>query len=234
MRLCLAAAAMLTALPLAAQEVVSEPRHIIVSGEGQIRAAPDIATLSVGVRSEAETTGDALDDASVAMAAILDRLAAEGIAAADVRTGTVRLAPIYAEAAISGRRQITGYRATNAVTVTLRDLAALGGALSAVVGEGANDVSGISFGLDDPGPLMDAARRAAVVDAAARAALYAEAAGVELGPVVRIDETGGGYMPFDAPIVEARLASAPQFDVPISAGEIELTARVTLVYAIAE
>jgi len=82
---------------------------------------------------------------------------------------------------------------------------------------------------------MEAARRDAVADAAAKAALFAEAAGVDLGDLLRLEEAGaGGYYPMDAPIAEARLASSPQYDVPVSAGEITVSASVTLVYAIAD
>lgn len=227
------AAVFALALPLAAP--AQEARTIIVTGTGEASAPPDMATLNLGVRAEAASTAEALDETSLATRAILDSLSRAGLAPADIRTGTVRLTPIYSEGSFSGRRQISGYRATNSLQVTVRDLDGLGAVMSSVVGEGANELNGLQFGIDDPAALMDAARRDAVADAAAKAALFAEAAGVELGDLIRLEEAGaGGYYPLDAPMAEARLASAPQYDVPVAAGEITVSANVTLVYAIAD
>lgn len=119
----------------------------------------------------------------------------------------------------------------NTVRVRVRDLEKLGEILQAVLNDGANDLSGLSFGLQDPRPVEDTARHAAVMDALAKAQLLADAAGVALGPVLTITEGGGGSQPmFDAPMARMELASP----VPVSAGETVISQRVTLVFSLGE
>ncbi len=114
--------------------------------------------------------------------------------------------------------------------VRVRDLAALGGILDTVIADGANDFNGLRFGLQDPAPLMDEARRRAVDDAMARAALLAGAAGVTLGPVLSIDDQGGSR-PMPMAEMAMRMSAGA---APVAAGELTLTANVAMVFAIAE
>ncbi len=213
------------------------PRQIIVTGTGEVSLPPDMATVVVGVQAEAEAAADALDQASAATLAILARLDVEGVDAADIRSGAVRLQPRYSNSVLSSGQQIIGYRAVNSVTVEVLDLDRLGGLLAALVGDGANRLDRVSFGLQDPSAATDDARRLAVAEAIRRADLYAMAAGVTVGDVMTITEQGGGgYRALNAePIVMAEMAaSSPSFDVPIAPGEIDLSATITMVFAIAE
>lgn len=205
-------------------------RRIAVTGEGQVEAAPDMAVITLGVRQEDREAQAAMQATSAAVAAMLERLAELGIAPRDLQTRELSLSPVWSERSGSGaeRRQITGFVAANTVVVRVRDLAALGGILDAVLAEGANDFGGLRFDLQDPAPLAEEARRRAVADAMARAALLAEAAGVELGPVLSIDEHGG-VMP---KAEMAMLMSAA--GAPVAAGEVSVTANVSMVFAIGE
>lgn len=229
----------LLALGLAAVLALSAPLHaddparqITVTGEGVVEAAPDMATVSLGVVTEARTAAAALRANSEDMAAILSRLAEAGIADRDMQTSGLSVNPRWDNRSTSGGRpQITGFVASNQLTVRVRELAALGGLLDTLVGEGANNLGGISFGLQEPRPLQDEARRRAVADARARASLFAEAAGVTLGAVISIDELGGG-MP--RPQVLGRMEMALSADaVPVAAGELSLRAQVQMVFALA-
>jgi len=113
------------------------------------------------------------------------------------------------------------------VTVRVRALDSLGGVLDAAVGQGANNLYGLSFGLQEPEPKLDEARRDAIADARRKAELYALAAGVTLGEVVSISEQTG----YDRPMPEMRAASfAKDSGVPVAEGELSLTASVTVVY----
>jgi uncharacterized protein YggE len=116
------------------------------------------------------------------------------------------------------------------VTVVLRDLDALGGVLDAVLGDGANSLGGLSFGMSDDAALRDEARRAAVADATAKARVLAEAAGVMLGPLEEIVEGGG----FDGPLPRARMDMAMAEAVPVAPGELTISATVTMTWAIGE
>ncbi|HCP80129.1 MAG TPA: hypothetical protein DIT67_00515 [Octadecabacter sp.] len=217
--------------PVAAQE-----RTITVSGRGEISVEPDMATVIIGVQSEAEVAASALDDASAATAAILATLDGEGVLVEDIRSGAIRLNPRYSQSVLSSGTQIVGYQAINSVEVEVRDLDRLGGLLAAVVGDGANRLDGVQFGLQDPQAATDEARRRAVVEAARLAALYASAAGIEVGDILTLSEAGsGGYRPIMTDQREMVMNSAsPQYDVPVSPGKIDLNAAVVIVYAIEE
>lgn len=220
------------ATPSAAQDLM---RTITVVGRGEISVEPDMATITIGVQSEADVAADALDAASVATAAILATLDVEGVLPEDIRSGAIRLNPRYSQSVLSSGTQIVGYQAVNSVVVQVNDLTRLGGLLAAVVGDGANRLDGVRFGLQDEGAARDEARRRAVVEGARLAALYAGAAGVSLGDLMMMNEGGSGGQPMMdmAPVVVMEMAtSSPRYDVPIATGKIELNASISLVYAI--
>lgn len=219
-------------VPLWAQ---TEPT-ITVAGEGTVTAIPDMATVSIAIQTEAPLAADAMDQASAATANVLATLDTTDIAPADIQSGAIRLNPVYSSSVLSSGNEITGYRAVNAIDVRVRDLDVLGGLLADVVGDGANRLGGVRFGLQEPETYLDEARRAAVAEGARLAGLYAEAAGVPLGDLLRLDETGsGGYQPMRAePVMLEMAASSPSFDVPVALGEITLRANVTMVYLIGE
>ncbi|SLN20665.1 SIMPL domain-containing protein [Pseudooctadecabacter jejudonensis] len=227
--MCVVATLVLAGVSAKADEAA---RTISVTGMGEVSLPPDMATIRLGVQTEGEAAAQALDAASAATLAILGRLDAEGVAAADVQSGAVQLRPRYSNSVISSGQQIVGYHATNTVVVQVRDLDDLGGLLAALVGDGANRLDGVSFGLQDPSAAMDEARRRAVADALARAALYAEASGVAVGDVLQIAEQGAPqYRALRAePVMMEAMASAPSFDVPVAAGEIEVSASINMVF----
>ncbi|MGD9866243.1 MAG: SIMPL domain-containing protein [Pseudodonghicola sp.] len=208
------------------------PRQISVTGEGVVEAAPDMATITLGVTHEAAEAQQAMRATSEAVGKMLERLAGMGIASRDLQTRELSLSPVWSEIKddSEGRQQITGFVASNTVLVRVRDLNALGGILDAVIAEGGNDFSGLRFAVQEPAPLQDAARKAAVADAMARAKLLAEAAGVTLGPVLTMQDQGGG-MPMPMAEMSMRMGAAK---MPVAAGEISVTANVSMVFSIAE
>ncbi len=215
-------AAVLALAPLAAP---AEGARLTVTGEGSAAAVPDMATVSLGVTAQDPEAGAAMDQASRAAADILARLDGLNIAPRDRQTSDIGLQPVWSRYDSDDRR-ITGYEATNSLTVRVRDLESLGDVLAAVTEGGANRLSGLTFGLQEPGPVMDAARRDAVADAMARAGVLAEAAGETLGPILSISEAGGSA---PMPMMEmARMASAP-----VAAGEQVVSAQVTVVFSLA-
>jgi len=228
----LAPLALAIALFAASAPAQDAPRTITVSGMGEVAAAPDMAIVNVGATSEAETAAEALSATSVAVTAALEVLTGAGIEARDLQTSSVSLSPrMVWPTDGNGAPRIEGYVASNQVTARVRDLERLGEVLDAVVSSGANTLSGVSFELSEPRAAEDAARRAAVTDARARAALYAEAAGVALGPVQQISEEGSA-----APMQRMMAAEAAMSDaaVPVAPGELTISARVRIVFAIAQ
>ena len=228
--------AMLAATVAVAPVLADTPRQITVSGQGQVSVDPDMATVTLGVQTEGQTPAEALDQASAATAAILAALETQDIADKDIRSGAVRLNPRYSSSVLSSGSQIVGYSAVNTVNVQVNDLSMLGGLLTELVGEGANRLDSVAFGLKDPTAALDEARRRAVAEGARLAALYAEAAGVTIGSLVTLSDSGSsGYRAMRAePVMLEMAASAPSYDVPLAPGQIDLTANVLMVYAIAE
>lgn len=202
---------------------------ITVTGEASIPATPDMATVSLGVTTEGKTAAEAMSANSEALAGVIARLTAAGIAEQDLQTTSLSLNPNWVGYDAGQTPTISNYIATNMLNVRVRDLAALGGVLDASIADGANTLNGITFELAMPRPVLDEARKAAVADAAAKAALYAAAAGVSLGKVMSISEQQnyGGPMPV---FMDAKAASP----VPVATGQIALQTSVSITYQIAE
>ena len=215
--------------PAQAQE--DQVARLSVSGTGEAAAAPDMATIRLGMTAQEETAAEALDATSDVVGRILARLAEFEIAPRDMQTSGLSLNPVYRRFDRNENQppEIVAFQATNQLSVRVRDLDRLGDILGAVTGDGANTLDGLSFGVSDPQPLLDEARRAAVADARQKAELYAEAAGVTLGRVLSLGEQGGGR-PYPAPMAEMRMASADA--VPIAQGETGYSAAVTMVFEI--
>lgn len=224
-----ALACLALAMPLRAETQMVPT--ITVTGEGNVEAAPDIATIQLGVTSTGKTAAEALAANNAAMEAVMARLTAAGIAARDLQTTGLSVNPNWTgyESSSVGGPQISGYTASNMLTVRVRALEGLGGVLDAAVSDGANTLNGLSFGLADPKPVLDAARKAAVADATARATLLAEAAGVKLGQVVSITEGDVASAP-----VMVMEKFAQDAGVPTAGGEVGYSANVTVVWQLAE
>ena len=221
------------ALPLAGAawaQQAPQAAQITVTGEAAVQAVPDMATVSLGVTTVAATAAEAMAANTAALAQVIERLKAAGIEPRDLQTASLSLNPNWTGYDSSNQPQtITGYTASNQLSVRVRDVSKLGAVLDAAITDGANTLNGISFELAEPRPVLDQARKAATEDARARAELLAAAAGVKLGRVLSISEGGGYGGPM--PMFKADAASAP---VPVEAGEIGLSAAVTVTFEIVQ
>jgi hypothetical protein len=198
---------------------------------GETKIAPDMASINLGVQADAKTAAAAMAADAQRMTAVLAALKAAGVAAKDIQTSGLTLNAQYAyEQNLPPR--LTGYQAANQVTVTVHDLARLGAAVDAVVGAGANQVNGISFGLNDPTAAENAAREAAVKALAAKADLYARATGYRVSRLVSLSE-GGGYAAPPQPMAMMRMMKAEAVSTPVSPGELNVRIEVTGLYELA-
>ena len=128
-------------------------RVVTVTGEGTVQASPDLATLSIGVTTQGDTAASALGSNSAALAKVMDRLRAAGIEDRDLQTSGLSLNPNWTSDE-SGNSRISGYVASNQLTVRVRALPMLGAVLDAAVADGANTLNGLTFGLADPKPAL--------------------------------------------------------------------------------
>jgi uncharacterized protein YggE len=204
-------------------------KSITVTGEGKVKVKPDTASLSVGVQASAATATEALNQANTSAAALITALKSAGIADNDIATSGLSIYPQYGPAG----NTITGYQASNNVTVTVRDITRTGPVIDAAAAAAGNNISvgGVSFYVDDTEALIGAARADAINNAKKRAGEYAAAAGVTVGSVVQISEASVNtpipqFYPAAA-ASDASLASAP---TPIQTGTQDLTVSVTVVY----
>ncbi|MGI9500803.1 MAG: SIMPL domain-containing protein [Geminicoccaceae bacterium] len=205
-----------------------DQRRITVTGKGEAKVVPDIALMSIGVETEARAPSEALSENASRMTAVMAKLKDAGIAEKDMQTRQLSIWPVYTDRSQSNTPpKISGYRAGNQLSVTLRDIERIGEILDQTVADGANTVNGPSFSVAEPEPLYQEARDAAVKDAIAKAERYAKAAGVPLGEIISISEAGGGPVMARQMRVEAMAASTP-----VAAGESTFSASVTMVFAI--
>jgi uncharacterized protein YggE len=204
------------------------PPTITVNGEATISVPPDLAQIDSGVTTEAKTAREASEANNKAMGIVLLALKNGGIAEMDFQTSRLSLSPQSAP----GRNpnapfQITGYRASNRVTVTIRDITKVADTIDVLVGAGANEISGISFSVSKASKLLDDARSEAIADARRKAEIYAKAASISLGAPLSIsEETTPGPVPYRK-MVAGMAASAP-----VAQGEETLRVTVSVSYEI--
>jgi uncharacterized protein len=220
-----AAFALLVGAPAVAQSDL--PSAISVTGEASISVPPDLAAVDAGVASDAKTAREASEANNAAMAKVLAALKAANIDAKDIQTSRLSLQPQYAPNR-AGPSSVVGYRASNRVSVRIRDVSKIAGVIDTLVGAGANDIGNISFEVSQASKLLDDAREKAVADARRKAEIYAKAAGVTLGAPLSISEEGAPQPVFRAKMA-APLAAAP---TPIAQGEETLSISVSVTWAI--
>jgi uncharacterized protein YggE len=216
----------LAAAPAMAQDAPA--RTIAVSGSGEASAAPDVASLGLGVAVRRPTAGEAFAAAAEAARAVLKALTDSGLAAADMQTADISLSPAWSPGPDGQPPRPDGYEARHTLRVTVRALDRLGATLDAAAAAGATDIGGIVFDIADRSALLAEARRAAVADARAAAALLAEAAGARLGAPLAIAEGGQGG-PW--PVMRAQMDMAPAAS-PVAPGQTTVSAHVSITFAL--
>lgn len=208
----------------------SLPRIITVSGMGEVKVKPDMATVSTGVTSEAPNARAALAKNNTAMTAVINALKAAGVTEEDIQTSNFNVSPLYApmQPGQISSPQISSYQVSNQVTARIKSLNKLGATLDALVQAGSNQINGISFDLNEPKQHVDDARKKAIADAKAKAELYANAAGVSVGGVVQISEVSasGPVMPLEL----RTMSVAADASVPIAAGQNTISTNITVTF----
>jgi uncharacterized protein len=220
-----AIAGALLAAPGWAQTQSDFPSAISVTGEATVSVPPDVAQVDGGVTSEAKTAREASDANNVAMAKVLSALKGAGIAEKDYQTSRLSLQPQYAPNR-PGPSPIVGYRASNHVTIRVRDVTKIANVIDTLVGAGANEIGGINFMVSQASKLLDDARAQAVADARRKAEIYAKAAGVTLGAPLSISEEGA-----PGPLFRTKMAPMAAA-TPVAQGEETLSVTVNVSWAI--
>lgn len=222
---CLVLAAHQADAQTIAQPVISGTR-LDVSAEGAVTRAPDIAMISAGVVTQAPTASTAMQENASRMSATVAALKAAGVADRDIQTASLSLSPQYRYAE-NKAPEITGYQASNQVSVRFRDIKRAGKILDTLVAQGANQINGPAFSVEKADAAIDEARVAAIRTARARADLYAQAAGLKVKRILSISESQG-YAPPPYPVPMMMSARAEKADTAIEPGEQKLSVNVSV------
>ncbi len=224
----------LTAQSAPAQPASAQPRipTLTLTGEGLAEAKPELAVVQIGVAVTAKVAKDALTENSKLLTAALNAAKEAGIEPRDLQTSGLSLRPDIVRADKWPHREVIGYQVNNSVTMRVRDISKLGALLDRLVVLGINDIRGISFSVENPAPLVEQARAAAIRDVMEKAQKAAEAANLRIVRVLELSEAGV-EAPAARPIVMARAVSSPRPEVPVEAGELVYRARVNAAFEIA-
>ena len=168
--------------------------RVDISATGSVSRVPDLAIISAGVVTRSATASGAIADNAARMERVRAALKRAGIADRDIQTSSINLNPDY-------RYQdnqppvLTGYQASNNVSVKFRDIRNAGTILDALVAQGANQINGPSLTVDKPEAAYDEARTKALAVGRARADLYARSLGMRVVRLISVSEAGGYSRP---------------------------------------
>lgn len=215
---------------------------ISVNGNGIVYADPDIAKITVGVITESGTSTQAMADNANKMDGVVKAVKGLGISDRDIQTATLSVEPEYASEnpppstmsyPVPAKQNISGYKATNTVTVTVRDLSRAGAVIDAASSAGSNEIQGVTFMLSDErqSQIYQEALQKAIIDAAAKARNISAAAGVTDYKLKSISESGARYPVQSYEMAGgAMMAKAAAAPTPVSAGQLKVEAGVSMTY----
>ena len=220
-----AGAAVAQTLP---QQVISGTRLDVVA-TGEVTRVPDIARISAGVVTTAPTATQAIAENNRRMASVREALKRAGIADRDIQTSSINLNPEYRYEE-NRAPVLTGYRASNEVSIRFRDIAETGAILDALVAQGANTINGPMLGLDKPEAAMDEARVEALRIARQRADLYAQSLGKRVTRILSVSESGSMYPPPPMPMMQMNMGRSAEAaaDMKIDPGEQTIAVTVSV------
>ena len=232
MILPLLAAATLTAPAAAAAQTTALVQPIAgtrldVAASGEVTRVPDIAVISTGVVTRAATATAAIQQNATRMERVRAALKRAGIEDKDIQTSSINLNPEYVYAERQPPR-LTGYTASNQVSVRFRDIRKTGEILDALVAEGANQINGPSLTIDKPEQALDEARLKAIANGRARADLYARALGMRVTRLLSVSESGGYAVPPPMPMYARAEAMSADASTKIDPGEQKVQVSVAM------
>jgi uncharacterized protein YggE len=204
-------------------------RWISVVATGEASVAPDLAIVSLAVSGSGKQLAPTRDDVNARSSSVLAKLRELGVADADMNAPDVGIHPEYD---YRKGQKLTGYRVVRQVTAKVRDLDRLGDVLDGLVAAGANEVHGAQMSAADPSAAEHEALRAAITAAKAKAAALAEAGGVTLGGLARVEEEQGGPVPMPRMRMMAAAEIAADAPTEVAAGDLTVTRHVRAWFAI--
>jgi uncharacterized protein YggE len=215
----------------AAQE--AEKNIITVNGKGIIKVKPDTAYIRVGVETRGSDAKKAQQENARVMGEVTKKLKSLGIKEDDIKTVTYSLYPLERYDEKTKKSYVYEYRVNNMVEVTVRDIDSTGAVIDGVSAVGSNKISSIRFDVADTEKYYNEALNAAVVNASGKAEAIAKGLGVTLKGAVNVQEisSGGPMVVRDTVSLAKTMEMADMAATPISTGELEISAMVSMQYA---
>ncbi|MEO6224580.1 MAG: SIMPL domain-containing protein [Sphingomicrobium sp.] len=196
-----------------------------ISASGEVTRVPDLAVVSAGVVVHASTAGSAMQQTAARMERVRAALKGAGVADRDIQTSNISLNPEYVYE--KNVQRLTGYSASNQVTVRFRDIANAGRILDALVAQGANQINGPNLTVDHPESALDEARGRAIANGRARAELYARSLGMRVVRVVAVNESGSNYAPPPMPMFARGEMAQAKTEIDPGEQKLQVTLAMT-------
>ena len=234
--LWIAVALALAMAPSSAQAQTARERTLLsISAQGESEAAPDFATINMGVTAHAQSAPAALTENARRMEALLAALRSAGVAQRDIQTAQVNVSPRYRHT--NNEERLIDYEATNTVRVLVRRVGDAGRIAAAAIEAGGNRIQNVTFSLDDSTAQLDIAPRNAAAEARRRAEIYASSFGLRVARIVAIAEPGAAQINVGEEIVvtgtrirrEGYMQDAP-VALSVSPGVITTRAAVNVTF----
>ena len=210
-----------------AAENVNSPPIISVNGDGFVEMTPDRAKISIGVVTNAKNPSEAQNLNAQAAKSVIDSIIGLGIERKNVSTSNFSIYPTRNGV----KNEISGYEATNLVTITVDDVNLVGKIIDSALKSGANHVDGVNFGLRDKNSAQDEAIRLAILDAKHKAEVAAAVLGKKIVGVRNISLNSSSISPRNYKMARAAADSA-DFETPIESGTVNFTAYVHVEFEI--
>ena len=214
---------------------------VSVTGEGEVTAIPDIATISFTVRESAKTVPEAQKLAEAKIAKGLKELETLGVDKKDTKTLSYTVNPKYENQQTGyctgyvcppGKTVVTGYEVAQSVTVKVRKVDQAGLVVGVLGKVNITEITGPDFTIDDMDKSQAGAKALAIKNAQEKAQATANALGVSLGSIISFSEDNGGYYPMYSTKVMANQMERSADAVSLPQGENVIKSRVTITYTL--
>lgn len=218
-------------IPFSVNSVVTQKTVTFeVTGEGKVTTTPDVASVTAGISVQAPSIKAAQDQINSIINKVTQTLKQNGVDPKDIQTSSYNISPTYDYT--GGSQRITGYNANTNVLIKVRNLDNVNNVIDTATVNGANQISGISFDVDDKTKVESQARQKAVDEARKKAAEASKIAGFKLGRIINYSENFQGSprpMPLAVESLAKGVGGAP---TQIEPGSSEVVVDVTLSYEI--
>lgn len=215
------------AIPFSVNQITTNKSDLFtVSAEGTVFAKPDVAQVNLGFTANGSTVGQVQNQANQTINRISEDIKRLGIPESDIKTTNYNLRPDYNFN--SGQQKVTGYVVSVNLLVKVRDFNKINNVIDTATADGANEVGGLNFTLDDAGKYQAEARRQAIEKAKQKANEIASQAGINLGRIVNVSENSNGPRPLPMMATEAKGLGGGVAPTQVEPGQSEISVTVSL------